>query len=466
MKHWPLGAKLTAWSALMVGAALLVCGVGAILFIQDEQIESLDDQLRNEAHTFFGEVDRHGGAMDWRDRAAVKAILPITRTERFVEVVDAEGVSLYQSKELNRRGLPRLGAGTHTIKVGKDNVRLGIFPTSDKAPASHRLTLYLATELNEINADSDMVVGSVLGGLLLVVTIIALGGWWLARKALAPVQEIATAAEKITAMHLDLRLPQPLVRDEIGRLTNVLNAMFDRLDVSFRQAVRFSADASHELKTPLTVLRSGIEDLMESPTLSPSDQAAVSALLEQTRRLSGITESLLLLSRADAGRLQLDFAPADVTEIITACADDALIMAEAHGITIEKDVPDKLIATVDARRLGQIVLNLLDNAVKYNRPRGVVRVSVKKNGDDVTVTFANTGSGIRAAHIPQLFERFFRSDPHPDTPGQGLGLSLARELARAHGGNLELVQSDVDWTVFLLGISAGNSDSGARTAKA
>ena len=204
MKNWTLGAKLTAWSALMVGAALLVLGVGAVLFIEDEKIESLDDQLRNEAHTFFGDVDRHGGALDWRDRAAVKAILPITRTERFVEIVDAEGVSLYQSKDLKRGGFPRLGDGTHTIKVGKDNVRLGIFPSSDKAPPSRRLKLYLATELNEINADWNRVVGSVLGGLLLVVGIIALGGWWVARKALAPVREIALAAEKITATHLQI----------------------------------------------------------------------------------------------------------------------------------------------------------------------------------------------------------------------------------------------------------------------
>lgn len=454
MKSWTLGAKLTAWSALMVGAALIVCGVGAVLFIEEEQIESLDDQLQNEAHTFFGEVERHGAALDWRDRAAVKAILPITRTERFVEVVDADGASLYQSKELKRAGLPRLGAGTHTIKVGKDSVRLGIFASDAKAPPARGLTLYLAAELSEINADSNMVVGSLLGGLLLVVAIIALGGWWIARKALAPVREIAMAAEKITAAHLDRRLPPPLVRDEIGRLTDVLNAMFDRLDVSFRQAVRFSADASHELKTPLTVLRSGIEDLMESPTMAPADQAALSALLEQTRRLSGITESLLLLSRADAGRLQLDFAPGDVTDVITACADDALIMAERHDITIEKDVPAKLVATVDARRLQQILLNLFDNAVKYNRPGGIVRVSAAANGTGLKMTVGNTGPGISAAHIPQLFERFFRSDPHPDTPGQGLGLSLARELARAHGGDLELVKSDAEWTEFALRIPA------------
>lgn len=452
MKRWSLGAKLTVWSALMVGVALVLCGVDAVLFIHQEQIESLDDQLSNEAHTFFGAVDRGGATLDWTRRAEVKAILPLTRAERFVEITGPDGRSLYRSKEPKRSELPRLGPGTHTIRIGKDNMRLGIFPSSGRAPASEGLTLYLATELNEINADSTQLVLVLVAGLPLVVATIALGGWWLARKALAPVSEIATAAEQITAEHLDRRLSAPLVRDEIGRLTDVLNAMLDRLDSSFRQAVRFSADASHELKTPLTVLRSSIEDLMGSPTLVPDDQAAVSALLEQTHRLTGITESLLLLSRADAGRLQLDFTSCDVAEIITACADDALIMAESRDVTIEKDVPAELIATVDPRRLGQILLNLLDNAVKYNRPGGAIRVSAAMSGEQLTFTVANTGPGIPADHIPQLFDRFFRSDADPETPGQGLGLSLARELARAHGGDLELVKSDSEWTVFLLRI--------------
>ena len=129
MKRWTLRTKLTAWSALMVGVVLIVCGAGAVLFMQYEQIEVLDDQLANEAHTFFGTVDRVGTTLDWTQRAEVKAILPLTRTERFVEITGADGRSLYRSKEPKRADLPRLGPGTHTIKIGKDNARLGIFPS-------------------------------------------------------------------------------------------------------------------------------------------------------------------------------------------------------------------------------------------------------------------------------------------------------------------------------------------------
>lgn len=447
MRHWPLGAKLTAWSTLVVGFVLLICGIGAGLYIENEQIEALDDQLRNEAHTFFGAVARQREPLDWNRRSQVEAILPLTRTKRYVAIESADGHILYRPKRSPHPDLVGLSPGMHTIKIGKENHRLGVFPAEG-------VTLFLGAELNEINTDSKALLVGFLVGLPLLVGTIAFGGWWLARQALAPVREITIAAEQITADRLDRRVPTPRVRDEIGRLINVLNAMFDRLDSGFRQATRFSADASHELKTPLTILRVGIEDLLESPTLLPNDQAAVSALLEQTRRLSSITESLLLLARADAGRLQLDFAPGDVAEIVAVCSEDARIIAEPRGITIETDVPAALVANIDARRLGQIVLNLLDNAVKYNCQDGLVRVKVESADRDVVITIANTGAGIPEEHAPQLFKRFFRSDPHPDTPGHGLGLSIARELARAHHGDLQLVQSDSEWTVFAVSIRA------------
>jgi signal transduction histidine kinase len=240
------------------------------------------------------------------------------------------------------------------------------------------------------------------------------------------------------------------VNDEIGRLTRVLNEMFNRLNESFRQTERFSADASHELKTPLTVLRNSIEDLLESPMLTETDREAVAGLLEQTRRLSAITESLLLLSRADTGRLQLDLTLVDVCEIVRACAEDAEILAEEGGISIQKNLPDSMVAGVDAGRLNQILWNLLDNAIKYNEHDG--KIEIRAGTDPATkvvwIEIGNSGPGVSAALAPHLFERFFRSDPQGTAEGHGLGLSLSRELARAHGGDVTLQSSRGGWTVF------------------
>ncbi len=448
MKHWTLGAKLTGWSALAVGIALLVCAVGVVFYIRHEQIDALDDQLRNEAHTFFGAVALDGERLNWADPSQVKLILPVTTTERFIRVLGAGDRVLYEAHDSKLKPVGTLPTGMRTLDFGEGPVRLGVFKQGD-------LTLYFGTALSEISADESDVIVVLLVGLPLLMAIVAGGGWWLARKALAPIQEITAATRQITADHLDQRLPVPPAQDEIGRLAEVLNAMFDRLEKSFHQATRFSADASHELKTPLTVLRVSIEDLLESPTLREGDQRAVADLLEQTRRLSSITERLLLLSLADAGRLKLDMAEADLCEIVTGCVDDATIMAESDGITIETNLPGSLMATVDAGRLTQILLNLLDNAVKYNRKGGRIKVGAERDGEgQIFIRVANTGAGIPPERSGDIFNRFFRLHADATARGQGLGLNIARELIRAHGGELTLEQSDEQWTTFVVRLPA------------
>jgi signal transduction histidine kinase len=240
----------------------------------------------------------------------------------------------------------------------------------------------------------------------------------------------------------------PAAADEIQRHARVLNATLDRLELSYQQALRFSGDASHELKTPLTVLRASIEAVLDSPTLGDSDHAAICGLLEQTHRLTNITSSLLLLARADAGRLQLDLAEHDLATLTEACAEDARIVAEQRGLHVECALPSAAPARVDPPRFAQIASNLLDNAVKYNREAGEVRVTLADDGAAWRLSVANTGPGIAPEHRARLFERFFRAEHTAEEPGHGLGLGLARELARAHGGEVALVRSEGGWTEF------------------
>ncbi len=445
MRDWPLGVKLTIWSALVVGAALTLCGFGAVYFVREEQIESLDEQLRQEARVFFHEHERRGPELDWSDRRQVKQMLPLTFRGRIVELADSGGRELYWSREPGEAHLPASAPGFTTVILGQLRIRVGVFERAG-------LVLRLGADIREIQGDTSALTVRYLAVLPLLLGSVAFGGWWLARQALEPVRAIATAAEQITADRLDRRLPVSRTRDEIGRLSTVLNAMFDRLDQSFRQSARFSADASHELKTPLTILRATIEDVLDSPTLSETDRAAIGTLLEQTRRLASITESLLLLSRADAGRLKLDLADADLCEIIVACTEDAGVLAEDRAITIETELPASLHVHLDAARFTQILLNLLDNAVKYNRAAGEVRVTLADGGTNWNLLIGNTGPGIAPAHRARLFERFFRGEHNTGDRGCGLGLSLARELARAHGGDVELVRSEEGWTEFAISL--------------
>ncbi|HEY4781038.1 MAG TPA: ATP-binding protein, partial [Chthoniobacterales bacterium] len=424
MKRWPLSTKLIVWSMLLVGIAVVSCAIGTGFYLKRAQTDMLDTQLKGEAKYFFTQWEDRGRLSQSERLARIKELIPYSASKRLIEIRDLGRRVLYRSFDIPHVTLPVATLGIRTIKVRRHNYRLGTFQKDD-------LILSVAGEMREIENDAGSRALAVLGILPFMLVVTGFGGWWIARTALAPVSDVAEAAEQITAQRLDARLDEPPVDDEIGRLTRVLNEMFTRLNESFRQTERFSADASHELKTPLTVLRSSIEDLLESPTLEEEDRRTVASLLEQTRRLSAITESLLLLSRADTGRLQLDLTLVDVCEIVRACAEDAEILAEEWGISITRNLPGSIMAGVDAGRLNQILWNLLDNAIKYNESNG--RVEIRAGTDLVQklvwIEICNSGPGVPAVLVPQLFERFFRSDPRGVTEGHGLGLSLSRELA-------------------------------------
>jgi signal transduction histidine kinase len=443
MKRWPLSTKLTIWSMLLVGIAVLSCAIGTGFYLKRAQTDMLDTQLKGEAKYFFAQWEARQRLSQAERLARIKELVPYSASKRLIEIRDLGRHLLYRSFEIPKVTLPVSTLGVRTVKLHRENYRLGTFQKDD-------IILSLAGDMREIEHDAGARALTVLGILPFLLLVSGFGGWWIARTALFPVSAMAEAAEKMTAQRLDARLEEPPVDDEVGRLTRVLNGMFTRLNESFRQTERFSADASHELKTPLTVLRNSIEDLLESPTLGEADRAAIAGLLEQTRRLSAITESLLLLSRADTGRLQLDLTLVDVCEIIRACTEDAEILAEETAISIVQILPESIVAGVDPGRLNQILWNLLDNAIKYNERGG--RIEIQAGSDTLTklvwIEIGNSGPGVPAALVPQLFERFFRSDPQGDTEGHGLGLSLSRELARAHGGDVILKFSRDGWTVF------------------
>jgi signal transduction histidine kinase len=197
-------------------------------------------------------------------------------------------------------------------------------------------------------------------------------------------------------------------------------------------------------------LRTSVEALLRSPGMEAEDQAAVADILEQTKRLATITQSLLLLSRADAGKLRLDLQSGDLREVAELCVEDAGILAEERGISISADLPPSAPARLDRTHAAQIVMNLLDNAVKYNHEGGQVRLTLRAEAGHWHLMVANTGPGIPPAVASRVFDRFFRAEHTAAVDGHGLGLSLSRELARAHGGDLALAPKEDGWTAFVL----------------
>jgi len=280
----------------------------------------------------------------------------------------------------------------------------------------------------------------------------AFGVWWITRKSLQPLQDVANAAEQIHAKALDQRLPQPAAQDEIGRLVLVLNDTFDRLERSFAQATRFSSDASHELKTPLTIMRGEIESALRSGLNSPETDNLLDSLLGQTQRLSTITENLLLLSRADARALSLKKEAIDFSALCQDVVEDAEILGMRRKIDTKAEISSEVIVWADKSYVRQALLNLLDNAIKYNFESGAVSISLTKSGSLAIFRIANTGQEIPKDRETSVFERFYRADASRagDVVGSGLGLSICREIALAHGGHIWLERTEPGWTVFVL----------------
>ncbi len=227
-----------------------------------------------------------------------------------------------------------------------------------------------------------------------------------------------------------------------------VEAALEMTHEELQRAARFSADASHQLKTPVTVLRAGLEELLAREHWTPEECREISALIHQTYRLSGVIEDLLLLSRMDAGRLTIEFRAVNLTELIDAAMDDLGVQTDELGLKVEVDRPAALWVSGEKRYLSLILQNLLENARKYNRRGGGVRVTARAEEEMVRLDVANTGPAIPAEARGHIFERFHRGGVGENVPGYGLGLNLARELARLHGGELELARSDGEWTEF------------------
>lgn len=225
-------------------------------------------------------------------------------------------------------------------------------------------------------------------------------------------------------------------------------AALESTSVELQRAARFSADASHQLKTPVAVLRAGLEELRASGRFSPETNEEISRLVHQTYRLSGVIDDLLLLSRLDAGRLKLSVAPIELTRLIDAALDDLGVHPDADTFAVETEIPESLRVGGDEHYLGIILQNLLENARKYNRPGGRIRIQASIEDGGVVVRIGNTGRGIAPASQAHIFERFHRGGVGENVPGYGLGLNLARELARLHQGELRLLSSGDDWTEF------------------
>jgi len=253
---------------------------------------------------------------------------------------------------------------------------------------------------------------------------------FVAARLSAPVEKLAVDSERNRAQRKRAEAALASTSEELKRST------------------RYSADASHQLKSPVTILRAGLEALLTREDFNPGVYHELSALLHQTHRLTGVIDDLLLLSRIDAGHLQIESEPVNLSQLVEEWLDDLGALPDSLDVKIEKNFPAKLYVAGEKRYISLIVQNLLENSRKYNRPEGRIRVAAHKDTDEIVLNIGNTGRPMTRDAQEHIFERFHRGSGGTAISGHGLGLNLARELARLHGGDLRLVDSGNDWTEF------------------
>jgi len=310
----------------------------------------------------------------------------------------------------------------------------------------------LGISLNPLNAEIARFRNALLLAVPFALLLMTGGGWLLAQLALRPIRTIARTAERVSATHLDQRIPSTRTDHEFRHLIEVINQMLDRLEASFQQAARFSADAAHELKTPLAILQGELENALQAAPDGSGEQQTYKELLDEVQRLKTIIRKLLLLAQADGGRLPLHVETLNFTEMVENVCEDIKILNP--NIDIQAELQPGIQVEGDADLLTQAIQNLADNAVKFCQGESPIVLSLKSDGQQVKFLISNRGETIPETDRDKVFERFYRADKARthEIGGAGLGLSLAREIALAHGGTLELIECGELQTTFRLTI--------------
>jgi two-component system heavy metal sensor histidine kinase CusS len=486
MKRLPFRLKIALLSAAISGIVLVGFGASAWLMIVRQKLESVDTEIRSHGARHPGWIANRGNYQRLDD--ALNFIFGEAHQNQVILLVtDADGTVLHTSDgwpaEIHPdqldcvladdpntvllgggpgagrgrgglgRGMGPGGGGSEvaftkvprflTMNSGQGEWRLGMLGTAET-------TLVIGLNLEPARAELNRIRNAFLFAMPAALSLVGLGGWLIAGRALRPMKTISETAERVTASGLDQRIPASGEDPEITRVIQVLNRMMDRLEASFRQATRFSADASHELKTPLAIMQAELESALQAAVPGSSEQQTFSNLLEETQRLKTITRSLLLLAQADAGQLKLSREPVDLTDMLENILEDARILAEEQALQFEVQLAPRVIIQADPALLHTALLNLLTNAIKHNEPGGRVSLHLEDAGNHRVLDVGNSGPPIPTEEQSKIFDRFHRVEATRSrlVEGFGLGLGLAREIIRAHGGELTLVESGAGQTRF------------------
>ncbi len=452
--------RLTLWYVLLLAVILAAFAAGVYLFLRHSLYQDLDNSIQNSASALLNVIQYEGD----------NPVLPRqgslgdpNQDEHFVRIFNPSGEIVFDNSlalgrvPVDRNALTNAASGKSgtrsTSIVGDDDVvRVQTLPIFRDGQVVGVLEMG-QTEDNVSEALANLlIIMAIAYPLTLVVA--SFGGVFLAGRALSPIDNITRAARRISAEELDQRLNLELPDDEVGRLARTFDEMITRLDDAFRRQRRFTADASHELRTPLTIIKGQIEVALQNEREPDAYRQVLQTVNEEVDRLIRLAGSLLTLTRADAGQIPLIFEDVDIAQVVAGVSDQVRYTANEKGVELRYDTGPTVTIKADEDLLLQLMLNLLDNAVKYTPPGGRVNVGWRMNGTGVELQVQDDGVGVSDEHIPYLFDRFYRVDKARSRAegGVGLGLAISHWIAEAHGGSISVKSAPREgstFTVFL-----------------
>jgi len=460
--------RLTVWYAGLLALLLLLFGASTYLglrhYLNQTLNESLGRQARQIGESFL--IDVATGGEGYVISEVNEHYAP-ELNNRFVRVTRADGSVLYVSGKPKESRFDPSAVSAVGATVGRDFVREEHVPGGVLLIYTHPFTERTGQRfLIEVGAPYEQVEVVLYGlllalalGLPLMVIVAISGGWLLMRQALDPVDEITRGAEQITSRNLSQRLPVARTGDELERLSAALNRMIERLEESFLYVSRFTADASHELRTPLTILRGELEAASGQREVAPELRETIGSALEETERLSRIVESLMAISRLDAGEAKMDRGALDLGELAASTTEQMRLLAEDKNIALRCESDEQVTVEGDRARLKQVIVNLVDNAIKYTPAGGLVGVKIRASNSHAVLEVNDNGVGIPPEALPHIFERFYRVDKARSRQmgGAGLGLSIIKAIVTAHGGQVRVESVEGKGSRFLVELPiAGN----------
>ena len=461
-----ISLRLTAWFSFVLLGGLVFFGAVMWLDLKDTLTSGRSKTLERRA-VRLGDLLRE-----------TQSDLPAERARKFLAFADATGGGLIEVlKTDGRRALPSPFAAQAFPWPRKERIDRERFSEVEFEGQPYRvlatplssgpqsLVLWVAAPLEGNRTVLRAFSEGLLWAIPAVLAVSALGGYALSRKALRPVDRITAATRSISVSNLSERLPVPETRDELQRLSETCNAMLARLQSAVHEIKRFTDDASHELRSPVSVVRTTAELALLNRQIDPASRRAFEEIVAECGKANQLLKDMLTLARADAGNARLAFEPVDLAEVVKAASQKVRSLSEERGHRLSVSIEEGAPATVwgDYSILNRLLLILLDNAAKYTQSPGAIKVSLSVK-ETVILTVEDNGIGISAADLPHIFERFYRADPSRSlVEGSGLGLSIARWIASVHRASLSAESKENVGSVFRaeFPLLAGNGEPSA-----